>query len=176
MSLEFPPSFNLIQNRSLATLNIDITLAGRLVMIPDSAVQQNSHLEQHPSKILWLIISVMIARRSHLFPSRTEQLSSSAPMIVGPQGPAKVGRRGDYAPKIPGPLRGWTVLLSSRTRWAESSAERQNPSRVLCAQSILSVIQLYFLSFPRIRQLAEGIQKITEKCLCLCLDPQSSWG
>jgi len=40
----------------------------------------------------------------------------------------------------------------------------------------LSVIQLYFLSFPRIRQLAEGIQKITEKCLCLCLDPQSSWG
>jgi hypothetical protein len=29
----------------------------------------------------------------HPFPSRTRQLSPPAPMIVGPQGPSKVGRR-----------------------------------------------------------------------------------
>ena len=34
-----------------------------------------------------------IAAGSHPFPSRTRQLSPPAPMIVGPQGPSKVGRR-----------------------------------------------------------------------------------
>jgi hypothetical protein len=33
-----------------------------------------------------------MAAGSHPFPSRTRQLSSPAPMIVGPQGPSKVGR------------------------------------------------------------------------------------
>ncbi len=35
----------------------------------------------------------LIAAGSHPFPSRTRQLSPPAPMIVGPQGPSKVGRR-----------------------------------------------------------------------------------
>ena len=34
-----------------------------------------------------------IAAGTHPFPSRTRQLSPPAPMIVGPQGPSKVGRR-----------------------------------------------------------------------------------
>ena len=35
---------------------------------------------------------VTIARRSHLFPSRTQKLSSLAPMILGGKLPGKVGR------------------------------------------------------------------------------------
>jgi hypothetical protein len=34
-----------------------------------------------------------IAVGSHPFPSRTRQLSPPAPMVVGPQGPSRVGRR-----------------------------------------------------------------------------------
>src|SRR5215218_6186090 len=37
--------------------------------------------------------SVVIARGRHLFPFRTEQLSPSAPMVLGSQGPGRVGRR-----------------------------------------------------------------------------------
>src|SRR6478735_7040827 len=37
--------------------------------------------------------SVAIARGKHLFPFRTEKLSLSAPMVLGPQGPGRVGRR-----------------------------------------------------------------------------------
>src|SRR5215207_6716141 len=38
-------------------------------------------------------LSVVIARGLHLFPFRTEQLSPSAPMVLGPRGPGRVGRR-----------------------------------------------------------------------------------
>src|SRR5438105_13838815 len=36
---------------------------------------------------------VALARGKHLFPFRTEQLSPSAPMVLGPRGPGRVGRR-----------------------------------------------------------------------------------
>ena len=36
---------------------------------------------------------VTIAKRTHLYPSRTQKLSSSAPMILGGRLPGKVGRR-----------------------------------------------------------------------------------
>jgi hypothetical protein len=36
---------------------------------------------------------VAMARGKHLFPFRTEKLSPSAPMVLGPQGPGRVGRR-----------------------------------------------------------------------------------
>jgi hypothetical protein len=36
---------------------------------------------------------VAMARGKHLFPFRTEPLSPSAPMVLGPQGPGRVGRR-----------------------------------------------------------------------------------
>ena len=37
--------------------------------------------------------AVAIARGKHLFPFRTEQLSLSAPMVLGLKGPGRVGRR-----------------------------------------------------------------------------------
>src|SRR3982751_5202473 len=40
--------------------------------------------------------SVVIARGPHLFPFRTEQLSPSAPMVLGSQGPGRVGRRRSF--------------------------------------------------------------------------------
>src|SRR5580704_2583386 len=36
---------------------------------------------------------VALARGKHLFPFRTEQLSPSALMVLGPHGPGRVGRR-----------------------------------------------------------------------------------
>ena len=36
---------------------------------------------------------VAMARGKHLFPFRTEQLSPSAPMVLGLKGPGRVGRR-----------------------------------------------------------------------------------
>src|SRR5271167_3596939 len=36
---------------------------------------------------------VALARGKHLFPFRTEKLSPSAPMVLGPKGPGRVGRR-----------------------------------------------------------------------------------
>src|SRR5215216_3967747 len=41
-------------------------------------------LEQFPVAIAW---------GKHLFPFRTEQLSPTAPMVLGSQGPGRVGRR-----------------------------------------------------------------------------------
>src|SRR5207302_4382206 len=39
------------------------------------------------------LFPVALARGKHLFPFRTEQLSPSAPMVLGPRGPGRVGRR-----------------------------------------------------------------------------------
>ena len=38
------------------------------------------------------LFPVALARGKHLFPFRTEQLSPSAPMVLGSQGPGRVGR------------------------------------------------------------------------------------
>src|SRR5215208_4638026 len=48
-------------------------------------------------------LSVVIARGPHLFPFRTEQLSPTAPMVLGPHGPGRVGRRRflTYEPLLP---------------------------------------------------------------------------
>ena len=45
-----------------------------------------------------LVPSVMIAMRFHLFPCRTQKLSSLAPKILGWQRPGKIGSRRYYAP------------------------------------------------------------------------------
>ena len=61
---------------------------------------------------------VVMARGKHLFPFRTEQLSLSAPMVLGPQGPGRVGRR-RFTSQEP-PLRGrlFVVVGSRRARGA----------------------------------------------------------
>jgi hypothetical protein len=43
--------------------------------------------------VVFRLFPVALARGKHLFPFRTEQLSPSAPMVLGPQGPGRVGRR-----------------------------------------------------------------------------------
>src|SRR3712207_3497086 len=40
---------------------------------------------------------VVIAWGKHLFPFRTEQLSPTAPMVLGSQGPGRVGRRRSFS-------------------------------------------------------------------------------
>ncbi len=44
-----------------------------------------------------------MARGKHLFPFRTEQLSPSAPMVLGSQGPGRVGRRRFFSRQRPPP-------------------------------------------------------------------------
>ena len=46
-----------------------------------------------PGGLVSHLFPVALARGKHLFPFRTEQLSPSAPMVLGPQGPGRVGRR-----------------------------------------------------------------------------------
>src|SRR3954447_17498578 len=44
---------------------------------------------------------VAMARGKHLFPFRTEQLSPSAPMVLGLHGPGRVGRRRFFSHEPP---------------------------------------------------------------------------
>ena len=57
---------------------------------------------------------VAMARGKHLFPFRTEQLSPSAPMVLGSQGPGRVGRRRFF-------------LLSKRNRQERRDGGRGTP-------------------------------------------------
>ncbi len=52
---------------------------------------------------------VALARGKHLFPFRTEKLSPSAPMVLGPQGPGRVGRRRFFSCVRPPPPGGLTL-------------------------------------------------------------------
>src|ERR1019366_6867021 len=58
---------------------------------------------------------VAMARGKHLFPFRTEQLSPSAPMVLGSQEPGRVGRRRFYVRKSPATA-GLFYLLRARVR------------------------------------------------------------
>ncbi len=58
---------------------------------------------------------VALARGKHLFPFRTEQLSPSAPMVLGSQGPGRVGRR-RFLRRRQGRLRAARRRLRSRRR------------------------------------------------------------
>src|SRR4051795_12320989 len=61
---------------------------------------------------------VALARGKHLFPFRTEQLSPSAPMVLGPQGPGRVGRRRFFttAPLLRGRFALWAGSRRDRDR------------------------------------------------------------
>ena len=47
--------------------------------------------------VVFRLFPVALARGKHLFPFRTEQLSPSAPMVLGSQGPGRVGRRRSFS-------------------------------------------------------------------------------
>ena len=70
-------------------------------------------LEQFPVAIAW---------GKHLFPFRTEQLSPTAPMVLGSQGPGRVGRRRflDHEPPT-----GRLVCVSAAAPAAAARHERQ---------------------------------------------------
>jgi hypothetical protein len=69
-------------------------------------------------------LSVVIARGLHLFPFRTEQLSLSAPMVLGSQGPGRVGRRrSSQQPDVmSAPPLGWAARLTLARSWRGRSA------------------------------------------------------
>src|SRR5258708_22223852 len=71
--------------------------------------------------------AVAIARGKHLFPFRTEQLSLSAPMVLGPQGPGRVGRRrfNSEGPAFAGPSSFWRGHLPATACTAEPRPYRQ---------------------------------------------------
>src|SRR5205814_7786151 len=50
-----------------------------------------------PGEAVSRLFPVALARGKHLFPFRTEQLSPSAPMVLGSQGPGRVGRRRSFS-------------------------------------------------------------------------------
>src|ERR1700759_949757 len=59
-----------------------------LVSLPHTWLVQFSSSTERLAKFRWCI-----AKGRHLFPFRTEQLSLSAPMVLGGQPPGRVGRR-----------------------------------------------------------------------------------
>ena len=66
--------------------------------------------------------AVAIARGKHLFPFRTEQLSLSAPMVLGSQGPGRVGRRrfNSERPRYAGPF--FVPWRGARAPWQDAPA------------------------------------------------------
>src|SRR5947199_7378133 len=68
-----------------------------------------------------------MARGKHLFPFRTEQLSPSAPMVLGSQGPGRVGRRRFFLkPRLPG-RRGFLYLGPRGISLRHASPVRSEP-------------------------------------------------
>jgi hypothetical protein len=59
---------------------------------------------------------VMMAKGNHAYPSRTRPLSLSAPMVLGPQGPGRVGRRqaGAHAPMHDLHLENWIAKKQAK--------------------------------------------------------------
>src|SRR5918999_918147 len=91
-------------------------LDGLLISVGRSAVRFSRSAEGGAARAAALShqFSVVIARGRHLFPFRTEQLSPSAPMVLGSQGPGRVGRRRFEleGPSRPGgPFCVWAVRL-----------------------------------------------------------------
>ena len=71
------------------------------------------------------LFPVALARGKHLFPFRTEQLSPSAPMVLGSQGPGRVGRRRFFLDDEPGTPR----ASRARRRSGRARAPGCAPSR-----------------------------------------------
>src|SRR4051794_16716853 len=61
---------------------------------------------------------VAMARGRHLFPFRTEQLSPSAPMVLGPQGPGRVGRRRFFSHRWAARWAAHRALWAGTPRWS----------------------------------------------------------
>ena len=91
--------------------------------------------------------AVAMARGKHLFPFRTEQLSPSAPMVLGSQGPGRVGRR-RFFNNPPAPAGGFFFAGASdffcrgfRGHQAHVCAPRGHPTVIGSAPHALSCPQ-----------------------------------
>src|SRR5256885_11057769 len=76
---------------------------------------------------------VAIARGKHLFPFRTEQLSLAAPMVLGSQGPGRVGRR-RFLHHEP-PTRRLVVVNGSARGPGAAGSARSSPSKPAAGES-----------------------------------------
>src|SRR5215831_9131414 len=79
-----------------------------------------------------------MARGKHLFPFRTEPLSPSAPMVLGPQGPGRVGRRRFLLVPDPADLEqiaGSQTLTGRSCRALERGARRE---RIMCRWTVFA--------------------------------------
>src|SRR3954463_944107 len=72
---------------------------------------------------------VVMARGKHLFPFRTEQLSPSAPMVLGSQEPGRVGRRrfDQYTSR---PRGGSSSLWGLRNAWETPNPDATRDSGI----------------------------------------------
>src|SRR4051794_4016541 len=72
---------------------------------------------------------VAIAWGKHLFPFRTEQLSPTAPMVLGPQGPGRVGRRRSLLQRSRPPRRlfAFNVCPSLARAWSQYARDVGRP-------------------------------------------------
>jgi len=77
---------------------------------------------------------VAMARGKHLFPFRTEPLSPSAPMVLGPQGPGRVGRRRFFCRASGPPFAGRTRLCGGPRGLARDDATVTREARRAPAQ------------------------------------------
>src|ERR1700742_2404244 len=79
-----------------------------LVSLPHTWPVQFSSSTERLAKFRWCI-----AKGRHLFPFRTEQLSLSAPMVLGGQPPGRVGRRRFFIEQTNSepPLCGWLFVV-----------------------------------------------------------------
>ena len=75
-------------------------------------MSQATHLELPNATLSWMFqnILVVITRRPHLFPYRTQQLSFSVPTILGWQRPGKIGLRQIYIKASCDNARGFELL------------------------------------------------------------------
>src|ERR1700744_3137817 len=83
-----------------------------LILLPHTWLVQFSSSTERLAKFRWCI-----AKGRHLFPFRTEQLSLSAPMVLGGQPPGRVGRRRFFVTDKLSRLR---AALCRSKRWWET--------------------------------------------------------
>src|ERR1700743_1964396 len=82
-----------------------------LVLLPRTWHVQFSSSTERLAKFWWCI-----AKGRHLFPFRTEQLSLSAPMVLGGQPPGRVGRRRFFIERTDSEPPARAALCRSRPR------------------------------------------------------------
>src|ERR1700709_984752 len=80
------------------------------------------------------LFPVALARGKHLFPFRTEQLSPSAPMVLGLKGPGRVGRR--------------RFLFEASDRPARAVRPSANANHRRKRMSVIAIVAIVVIGLP----------------------------